>query len=186
MWQPARLVNRRGGLHATPVIVSSQMQACQHKSRGQSRRHRLTFLYSHQTLTAQLNSPLLPQVLPACLRHLDVSGNALTELHGIEQLVCLTWLDAGRNALQVSKSSPDKLAAAFSRDLTTFLTLLLQSAARLRACSQLCVLSLAQNQLTSLDGLEGMHLTMSFAECAGCTWRAFSSLSSCHHIKHAC
>lgn len=34
--------------------------------------------------------------------------------------------------------------------------LLLQSAAQLSACSQLRMLSLAQNQLTSLEGLEGM------------------------------
>lgn len=39
------------------------------------------------------------------------------------------------------------------------LTLPLQSAAQLSACSQLCVLSVAQNQLTSLDGLEGTLLT---------------------------
>ena len=35
------------------------------------------------------------------LRHLDICGNALEQLDGVEQLVWLTWLDASNNALKV-------------------------------------------------------------------------------------
>lgn len=56
------------------------------------------------------------------------------------------------------------LTCLLSCSIERTLTLLLQSVVQLGACSQLCVLSLAQNQLTTLDGLEGMHSTV---PCAG-------------------
>ena len=42
------------------------------------------------------------QLLSSSLRHLDISGNTLENLQGVEQLYNLTWLDAGHNALQAS------------------------------------------------------------------------------------
>ena len=117
----------------------------------------------HSSLT------LMQQVLPASLRHLDISGNTLTDLHGIEELTCLTWLDASSNALQVvlfAGKVAFKLQYCPHHTIASMLTLLLQSAAQLNACSQLCVLSLAQNQLTSLDGVEGASHTAPFAVCA--------------------
>ena len=60
--------------------------------------------------------------------------------------------------------------------------LLLQSVAELSACSQLGVLSLAQNQLTTLDGLEGAPpnspLVQSMQLSPSCTSSSLVSLSA--------
>jgi Leucine-rich repeat (LRR) protein len=42
------------------------------------------------------------QLLSSSLRHLDISGNTVKNLQGVEHLHNLTWLDAGHNALQAS------------------------------------------------------------------------------------
>ena len=87
------------------------------------------------------------------LRHLDVCGNALEQLDGIEQLVCLTWLDASSNGLKASMHTSRMQLLQFCQHRTD-IALLLQSALQLRLCSQLRILTLARNQLTCLDGLE--------------------------------
>ena len=35
--------------------------------------------------------------------HVDLSGNSLTRLDGLESLTSMRWLDASRNALKASK-----------------------------------------------------------------------------------
>lgn len=102
MRQPAERADRPRDLHTAAVTVPSQVQACQHKRDGQSRVRR----FAPSCIATSLHSSfiMLPQVLPASLRQLDVSGNALTQLHGLQQLACLTWLDASSNALQVTSS----------------------------------------------------------------------------------
>ena len=110
---------------------------------------------------------LFLQLLSSSLRHLDISGNALKNLQGVEQLYNLTWLDAGHNALQASNThnslsclpdvvkAADAVSACLSNEVTSSMFFLLQSAAEVSRCSQLQVLGLAHNHLTSLDGLEG-------------------------------
>jgi hypothetical protein len=40
--------------------------------------------------------------LPATLLHVDLSGNSLTRLDGLETVTSLRWLNASRNALKAS------------------------------------------------------------------------------------
>ncbi len=110
------------------------------------------------------------QLLSSSLRHLDISGNTLENLQGVEQLYNLTWLDAGHNALQASNThslsclrnfvqAADAVGAYVIDGVTSSMSFLLQSAAEVTRCSQLQILSLANNHLTSLDGLEGKLVT---------------------------
>ena len=96
------------------------------------------------------------------LRHLDISGNCLEALNGVQDLRNLTWLDASLNSLQVSDCDNSSLGASDWSSASHHQVCLLrqnclcmQSAEQLMKLDKLQVLSLANNHLTHLDGLEG-------------------------------
>lgn len=132
--------------------------------------------YSHNNL-GQLGPTLITNKY---MRKLDISVNRIEELDGIGHLTRLTWLDVSRNQLvdlaAVSCSSLDTLDASgnFLKDCSS-----LQS-----SMSELRTLRLDDNQITSLAGVDSLHLlrTLSLASNQVGALDEVARLASLEHL----